>query len=95
MKTVDPASIGLGELSSLEGSAFPNPTTGDITISVDANGEASLKVADVAGRVVLNMDITFANGRVEVDMSGLDPGVYVFNITLDNGQTSQFNVVKK
>ena len=95
LKTFDPAAIGLGEDELIEGSAFPNPATDKVTVSIDANGVASLQVVDIAGKVAMNSSITLVNGSADIDMSSLESGVYVFSVTLENGQASQFNVVKK
>ncbi|NRA12049.1 MAG: T9SS type A sorting domain-containing protein [Crocinitomicaceae bacterium] len=94
LHTFDPASIGLGEVDMVEGSAFPNPAADKVTISIDANGDATLEVVDLAGKVAMNNTISLVNGAADVDMSSLESGVYIFNVTLENGQTSQFNVVK-
>ncbi len=89
------AGIGLGEVNAVHGSAFPNPTTGKVAVSIDASGDATLKVVDITGKVAMNAKITLVNGVIKVDMSSLDAGVYIFNVTLKNGKTSQFNVIKK
>ena len=95
LKTFDPAQIGLGEVDVVEGSAFPNPATDKVTVSIDANGDAALRVVDVAGKLAMVNTITLVNGSANVDMSSLDAGVYIFNVTLENGRASQFSVVKK
>jgi hypothetical protein len=95
LRTFDPAELGLESTEMLEGKAFPNPATDVVTISMEANGEATLEVTDIAGKVAMNNSITLANGSTTVDMSSLESGVYIFSVTLENGQTSQFNVVKK
>ncbi|NRA12050.1 MAG: T9SS type A sorting domain-containing protein [Crocinitomicaceae bacterium] len=87
--------IGIEETNMVEGNAFPNPATDKVTISIDANGDATLEVVDIAGKVTMNSSISLVNGSANVDMSSLESGVYIFNVTLENGQTSQFNVVKK
>ena len=33
--------------------------------------------------------------NLNIDISSLDTGVYMFNVTLENGSTSTFSVVKK
>jgi hypothetical protein len=43
----------------------------------------------------MNNAVSFLNGSTKVNIDGLDSGMYVFNVTLENGKTSQFNVVKK
>jgi len=95
LKTFDPAELGLIEEGHLIGNAFPNPSTGVVTVSIDASGDANISVTDIAGKVAMNSNVTFNNGLTKVDMSSLESGVYIFNITLENGQTSQFNVIKK
>ena len=94
IKTFEPAKLGVGESVLLEGSAFPNPANDVVTVTVDGNGAATLVVTDIAGRTAMNNTVTLVNGSVKVDMSTLDAGTYVFNVTLENGQSSQFNVVK-
>ena len=94
LHTFDPAIIGVQENDVLEGRAFPNPTNDNVVISLNASGEGTINVTDLAGRTAMNVATTFVNGSVKVDMSSLESGVYVFNVTLENGQTSQFNVVK-
>jgi hypothetical protein len=35
------------------------------------------------------------NGTSNYSLEGLTNGMYIFNVTLENGKTAQFNVVKK
>jgi hypothetical protein len=86
---------GIDELSEVSGSAFPNPATDKVTIDIAAEGSASLIVMDIAGRVAFTNTVTLVNGQSSVDISSLDNGVYMFNVTLENGNTSTFSVVKK
>lgn len=78
------------------GSAYPNPATDKVIIKVEGGeGAAQLMITDVAGRTAFKGDVTLVNGRTEVNTNNLEAGVYVFNVTLSNGLTSTFNVVKK
>lgn len=94
MKTYETIT-GIDELISMKGSAYPNPVIDFVTVKVEGNGDATLKVTDVAGKVAINRAVTLVEGSVKVDLSGLESGIYIFNVSLQNGQTSQFNVVKK
>lgn len=85
---------GIEDLDVVNGSAFPNPTKGGVTIRVDASGEAVLNVSDLSGRTALNESLTIVNGRAEVTLEGLESGVYVFNVSFEDGRVSQFKVVK-
>jgi hypothetical protein len=91
----DAAEAGLNEESSIEGLAHPNPAVDVVTVSVNAEGNATLNITDLAGRTVLSQNVTLENGKTSVNIASLNSGSYLFNVTLENGQTSQFSVVKK
>jgi hypothetical protein len=90
----DPAELGLEE-NTIGGSAFPNPANDKVTINLNAEGDAQLTVADVTGKIAFVAPITLVNGSASVDMSTLASGVYTFNVALESGAVSTFNVVKK
>jgi len=90
----DPAELGLDE-NTLQGGAFPNPANDKVTVTMNAEGDAQLTVADITGKVAYSAPITLENGAASVDISGLASGVYTFNVTLESGETSTFSVVKK
>ncbi|MDX2359546.1 MAG: T9SS type A sorting domain-containing protein [Crocinitomicaceae bacterium] len=96
LHVVDASTIGIDEVVSIEGKAFPNPANEQVTISTNATGNASLIVTDVTGKVALDQDITLDNnGNAQVNIDSLESGVYVFNVVLENGLSSQFNVIKE
>ena len=95
VKLIDVATIGLGENSSVEGNAFPNPATDAVTITIDGEGVANLTVTDVAGKVVISNAVTLNAGKANVNIASLNAGIYVFNVALENGKTSQFKVTKR
>jgi hypothetical protein len=95
LRTFDPAELGLPSTEMLNGTAYPNPANDVVTISLPAEGSANLTVTDISGKVAFNNAVTLVNGSTKIDIASLEAGVYIFNVTLENGQTSQFNVVKK
>lgn len=95
LSVFDPAELGLVENDVLEGRAFPNPANDQVTVSLNAEGSAVLTVSDVTGKVAMNETITLENGSTSVNIAGLASGVYTFNVALETGETSTFNVVKK
>ena len=95
LKVFDSANLGIIETNTIGGSAYPNPATDVVTISMDASGAANVVVTDLAGKVAFNKAVTLVNGKASVNFASLEAGMYIFNVTLENGQTSQFNVVKK
>ena len=86
---------GLENPAILNGNAFPNPANDQVTVSVNATGDANLEVVDVTGKVVFNAPIVLDNGQATVNIGAFDAGIYVFNLTTAEGQTATFNVVKK
>ncbi len=94
LSIVNAAEVGLAE-NAIEGMAYPNPAKDKVTISLNANGAAKLIVTDVAGRIAMNTNIQLENGKTVVSTNDLDAGVYVFNVQLEDGKTSQFQVVKR
>ena len=90
----DPAELGLEE-NSIGGTAFPNPANDKVNVSLNAEGDAMLTVADVTGKVAFAAPITLVNGTTTVDISSLASGVYTFNVALESGETTSFSVVKK
>lgn len=92
---VDANSIGLGETNIVDGNAYPNPANDKVTVSIEGEGAASLKVTDVSGKTVMTSAINLAAGKSDVNISSLEAGMYIFNVALENGKVAQFNVVKK
>lgn len=95
LHTFDAAEASISEEASVKGIAFPNPTKENVRISLEASGNGVLNITDLAGKVVATTSITLVNGTTNVDMESLENGMYIFNVELESGQTSQFNVVKQ
>lgn len=89
------ASIGIGENVAIEGLVYPNPANDGVTIAINAEGNAKLHVTDITGKVVMKNDINLLNGNAKVNIGSLESGIYIFNVVLANGTSSQFSVVKK
>ncbi len=85
----------VGTIASIDGKAYPNPATDIVTIDVESKGSAVLTVTDISGKIVLSQDVALTNGTSDVNISSLEAGIYVFNVSFENGESSQFNVVKK
>lgn len=75
-------------------SLFPNPVYGNLNVSIqgDASSVATVSVYNVFGQKV--METTGQGGSVlNVDMSALQNGVYVIEVSMD-GVVSKTNIVK-
>lgn len=90
-------SAGISEVAFMAGNfiAFPNPANNEISI-VSKNASASLvKVYDVTGRLVNSVELS--NGKVSIDISDLENGIYIYSILDKNNSkihTSKFVVSK-
>jgi hypothetical protein len=58
---------------------YPNPTKGLITIENPANGDFSYSIYSLTGKLVLSKNNN-SGPSVQVDMSGLVKGIYMFNV---------------
>jgi len=95
IKVMSSVGIGISEINTVNGSAYPNPTSDDLTISVEGEGVANVTVTDISGKIAATSVISLVNGKANFNVSALEVGMYIFNVVLENGKTSQFNVVKK
>jgi hypothetical protein len=95
LRVIDANNIGLDEATTINGRAYPNPTTDNIDLTIDGEGAAHVVVTDIAGKIVSSSAINLVNGASNYSLEGLTNGMYIFNVTLENGKTAQFNVVKK
>ena len=87
--------VNVAELNTVDGKAFPNPANDVVTVAIEGEGTAQLTVTDVAGKVAMATTLNLAAGQDNVNINALQSGLYIFNVTLENGKTAQFNVVKK
>jgi hypothetical protein len=95
IKVMSSAGIGINEINTVNGSAYPNPTSDNLTISIEGEGVANVTVTDISGRIAAKSVVSLVNGKANFNVSNLEVGMYIFNAVLENGKTSQFNVVKK
>lgn len=86
--------VGVLENASVKGSAYPNPMNDEVTISVEAKGKATIQVTDISGRIAFEGPISLETGKAKLNINNLQNGMYIFNVKFENGQSSQFNVVK-
>ena len=95
IKVISSVGVGISELNTVDGIAYPNPASDYLTISIEGYGVANLTVTDVSGKIAATSSISLVNGKADFNISNLEVGMYIFNVVIENGKTSQFNVVKK
>ena len=95
IQTIPANEVGLEENGAIDGTVYPNPTNGEVVIKLASNENATLVVTDMAGKVVATTTLSFASGAANFSTDGFENGMYLFNLTTDNGSTAQFTVIKK
>jgi hypothetical protein len=70
-------------------SIYPNPTKGQVNV-VSKSAVKSILLVDMNGRAVK----TFENIK-QIDLSGLQKGVYMLNVTLADGQRTSTKLIKE
>ena len=69
-------------------SIYPNPTKGQVNI-VSKSDVKSILLVDMNGRAVKSFENT-----KQIDLSGLQKGVYILNVTLADGQRTATKLIK-
>ena len=73
--------------------AYPNPATTNINIPLNGvQGNGSINILDITGKLVQSLNVN-VNNMITVDVSELSNGTYTFNLVLEDGKSSKFNVV--
>ena len=74
--------LGIGNLSPLTVTVSPNPTTGDLFITVGGGQQAQLSVLDVMGRTVLSETVC---DKAKISLQGLPAGAYTVQVRSADG----------
>jgi len=70
---------GINEAAQYFLNVYPNPANDNFTIKTDISGEYDLKMYDYQGKLVMSLNMS---GTVQnIDVSGLEQGVYVVSIS--------------
>jgi hypothetical protein len=80
---------GVEEVLAPELHMYPNPATRILTLELRNLGEVGsmVKIFNIAGRAVYNAEHT--QSMVEIDVSGLDEGVYFVTVKADEFVTTR------
>jgi hypothetical protein len=86
------AAVGIEEFNQQQVSVYPNPTNGNLTVSSSLNGQGTITLYDVAGRVAMqNTADNVANTTVNI--GALEAGYYFLVIETSEG-SAQVRVQK-
>jgi hypothetical protein len=90
-----PNNTGIKALASFELNAYPNPTRDQVLLNANIQGQSFVTVTDIAGKQVMSSAVNFDRGRGTINMSDLRAGIYLINVTTEDGRISQTRVVKQ
>jgi hypothetical protein len=83
--------LGLDELSSSSVTLYPNPTTGNLNVQLNAIETINAVVYDAQGKLILTVN-NLKNGST-IDLSSVETGVYMVHLNTENTSMIQ-RVVK-
>ncbi|MBX2984338.1 MAG: T9SS type A sorting domain-containing protein [Flavobacteriales bacterium] len=89
--------VGIDITTSTDWQVFPNPTTGDVSISTpNTSGPADLVLMDMTGRAVLSQQVVLkAGGTVQLSLDAhIASGTYLLQMTTVNSRSSQRLIVR-
>ena len=84
--------VDANEVIALE--VYPNPVHDVVTIAnLNVEGNATITLVDVQGKVIYTTTITNVNGNYELDLSAFENGIYIIEVTSELN-TQKVRVVK-
>jgi hypothetical protein len=75
--------------------AYPNPTTENLTLSIDEFDISNLsyQLYDISGKLLQSEKIT--GNRTNITMGDLVPAVYFLKVSQNNNEVKTFKIIKK
>jgi hypothetical protein len=85
--------VGVAENNQPEVGLYPNPTNGDVKISLSTGAISNIEICDMVGKTVFSSLVD--NNQARIDCSMLNQGVYFLKVTDNNGNISTQKLIKK
>ena len=92
-ETIDVAEVGIEESKDVKVTAYPNPAKDFISIPVGDKKVESVKIYDVAGKLVSSQKMSLASNVISLDVSKITNGTYIVALNFVDNTTSNINVV--
>jgi hypothetical protein len=74
---------------------YPNPISGQVSVSIEAEAEAQVDLTDLTGKVLISGHIGAGSKQLDLDTRDLAEGVYLVKITSGSGQVQSRKIVKQ
>lgn len=72
---------------------YPNPAKDRVNVKFNGNDVTSVEVMSMTGQVVRSQNVDLGQPATQVDVNGLDAGMYIFKVQMNNGTVQPINVV--
>ena len=73
--------------------AYPNPANNMVTIPLNGFvGNGTVNIMDVTGKIISSKTVN-ANNLISIDVSDIANGNYIFDLKLQDGRSTKFNIV--
>lgn len=87
------STVGVTEIEDGSFTLFPNPSQGMVTVSMEgiATGDISMEIIDVTGKTVFTQNVLFDGNKTNynLDLSSLENGIYLINISMQEGTATR------
>jgi len=86
--------LEMNDFSKIQFSAYPNPSNGLIQIEYSSGLEIeNLVVTDIVGNVVKSVNLNSKEGRVNLDLSNQNSGIYFCSLVSDSNKLSSTKLI--
>ncbi|MCD4788939.1 MAG: T9SS type A sorting domain-containing protein, partial [Bacteroidales bacterium] len=75
-------------------SVSPNPASGMVRISGEFKNPCSVKIVDLAGKIILNQSVYQKSKVVWLDLTGIPAGIYILKFISGDNRFTQKLVIK-
>ncbi len=90
--TID-TTTGISERKNIKFELYPTPTKDIVTVEIELREKTELQLTDIAGRVVLSIELT--NAKATIDMSAFSQGVYIAALFQNNVAVTRTKIIKQ
>lgn len=87
--------VGIAENEVINVTPYPNPASSFISVPLgNLEGNATVNIFDMTGKLISAKTLTIVNNETsKIDVTDISNGTYLFELELDNGKSTTFNVV--
>lgn len=89
------SNVGVAEITNSQLQLYPNPTNGELTISVEQGKISEIQIVDLLGKNCLSKSLNNGLSETTLDVSSLKDGAYFVTVKTNNNVTVTTKLIKK